>query len=853
MKRLAVIDGKSVFYRGYYAMPGLALPDGTPTGGVFGFASIAIELIKKLEPDYVAVAWDKPKTNIRKRREIYPEYKAGRKPAPADFYAQVPILHELLDAFGWPFYELDDYEADDILGAFAEQATKKGIETCLLTSDLDALQLISPTTKVFAIKNGLSNIEEFDVAAFEAKYGIEVEQFLDLKSLKGDSSDNLPGVPGIGEKTAIQLLQEFQTLDGIYEHLDDIKPSVAKKLEAGKRLAYMTKEVGKIWCDAPVQLDWDVADVNDTDLNKVAAILKRLQFNSLEKRLPRHMQFTDTPDQESYGQVSTPTPTMTEAPWPATLLLDGPVSVELFDATLWLSTDGKTAFQKPLAEVDSSVWRALEMATVVSYDVKSLYHALNVHGIATRFMEVHDIRQAAFLIDPLARDRSVAALIGSEATDPLALLAGLYAAFTEQSDYFAQHPKLSDIAYNYDFPLAYTLFNIERRGVKVDPAQFAALSEELGSEHAKLEQEMYSMVGYEFNIASPSQLSEVLFTKLQLPTAGIKKGKTGFSTGQSELDKLRGQHPIIELIEKTRELAKLKNTYVDALPKLADTNNRIHTTFNQDVAATGRLSSTNPNLQNIPIRTEQGRRIREAFIAEKGNVLVSADYSQFELRLAAILAGDESLINDFNGDVDIHTKTASEVYGIPMADVTKSQRRDAKVINFGVLYGMSPHGLAANTGMSFTQAKEFIDHYFEIRAPIRQFINTTLDKARTEGYVETYYGRRRPTPDVKSSNFMVRASAERAAANMPIQGTEADLMKRAMLKVDEALAANVNGKGEPLGEQILQIHDSILVECPKENGEKVAALLKDIMENIAPELAISLKVDVHVGTTWGDL
>lgn len=841
MKCLAVIDGKSIFYRGYYAMPGLSLPDGTPTGGVYGFASIAIELIKKLEPDYVAVAWDKPKTNIRKRLEIYPEYKAGRKPAPADFYAQVPILKELLEAFGWPFYEIDDYEADDILGAFAKQATEKGIETYLLTSDLDALQLISPTTKVYAIKNGFSNLEEFDVEAFEKKYGIGVEQFLDLKSLKGDSSDNLPGVPGIGEKTAIQLLQEFQTLDGVYEHIDDIKPSTAKKLEAGKELAYMSKEVGRIWTDAPVQLDWDVADVNDTDLSKVAAILKRLQFASLEKRLPKHMQFAgDETPQEA------PTIAALEVTnWPSPLLVDGPVYVELFDDTLWVSTDGKTVHTMSAKEVDKSVWRMLEMALVVSYDVKALYHALDAVGIEVRFSSVHDIRQGAFLLDPLARDRSVATLIQSDTDTPAEIIAGLQEVYVRQKQRFDQDEKLARIAYSYDFPLTYTLFKIERRGVKIDPTQFKKLSEALGKEHAELEQEMYSMVGHEFNIASPAQLSEVLFTGLNLPTTGIKKGKTGYSTGQAELDKLRGQHPIIELIERTRELAKLKNTYVDTLPKLADAQNRIHTTFNQDVAATGRLSSINPNLQNIPIRTEQGRRIREAFITDGDKVLVSADYSQFELRLAAVLAGDEKLINDFNGDVDIHTKTASEVYGIPMDGVTKDQRRDAKVINFGVLYGMSPHGLAANTGMSFIQAKEFIDQYFELRKPIRKFIDATLDMARTEGYVETYYGRRRPTPDVQSSNYMVRLGAERAAANMPIQGTEADLMKRAMLQVDEKL--------DGLGEQILQIHDSILVECPKENAEKVADVLKTTMESVAPELHIALKVDVHTGTNWGDL
>jgi DNA polymerase I len=842
MKRLAVIDGKSVFYRGYYAMPGLSLPDGTPTGGVYGFASIAIELIKKLEPDYVAVAWDKPKTNIRKRREIYPEYKAGRKPAPDDFYAQIPILQELLEAFGWPFYELDDYEADDILGAFAQQATEKGIETCLLTSDLDALQLISPTTKVYAIKNGLSNIEEFDVEAFEKKYGIEVEQFLDLKSLKGDSSDNLPGVPGIGEKTAIQLLQEFTTLDNVYAHLDDIKPSVAKKLEAGKELAYMTKEVGKIWCDAPVELDWAVASVEDTDLNKVAAILKRLQFTSLEKRLPRHMQFGDT---VSVVESAPSITALKEIAWPSPLMVDGPVFVELIDDELWVSTDDTTVFHLPITAINPSVWRTFEMATVVSYDVKALYHGLARHNINAHFLTVHDIRQGAFLIDPLLRDRSIAALIGEDMAEPATILAGLRMVYTQQLAYFEQEPKVATIAREYDFPLTYTLFRIEHLGVKIDPDQFKKLSEALGEEHARLEQEMYTMVGYEFNIGSPAQLSEVLFTKLMLPTTGIKKGKTGYSTGQAELDKLRGQHPIIELIEKTRELAKLKNTYVDTLPLLADDQQRIHTTFNQDVAATGRLSSTNPNLQNIPIRTEQGRRIREAFITDGDKLLVSADYSQFELRLAAILAGDDQLINDFNGDVDIHTKTASEVYGIPMDEVTKDQRRAAKVINFGVLYGMSPHGLAANTGMSFIQAKQFIDQYFALRAPIRAFIDKTLEKARTEGYVETYYGRRRPTPDVKSSNFMVRAGAERAAANMPIQGTEADLMKRAMLQVDEKL--------EGLGEQILQIHDSILVECPAENAEQVAEILKSTMENVAPELKISLKVDVHIGTNWGEL
>jgi DNA polymerase I len=850
-KRLAVIDGKSVFYRGYYAMPGLSLSDGTPTGGVFGFASLAIELIKKLEPDYVAVAWDKKGTNIRKRREIYPEYKAGRKKAPDDFYAQLPMLFELLEAFGWPLYELDDYEADDILGAFAKQATEKGIETCLLTSDLDALQLISPTTKVFALKNGLSNLEEFDVAHFETKYGIDVEQFLDLKSLKGDSSDNLPGVPGIGEKTAVQLLQEYKTLDNIYEHIDDIKPTVAKKLTAGKDLAYISKEVGRIWTDAPVQLDWDVADINDINLPGVAEILRKFEFSSLVRRLPKHMQSVPEGASNQVGLFETVVASAIEPlsvePWPETLSLDGPVSLH-FDTELnelWLSPNRKVVHVLPIADIDDSVWRVLELATVISYDSKLLYHQLADNGVTVRFNELHDIHQAAFLIDSLQRDRSLTALAGEAITGAAATTAAFWMIYDQQKQAFEANEKLAKVAYELDFPLTYNLFAMERQGIKIDRAMLAKMSDELGKEHATLEQEMYTQVGYEFNIGSPSQLSEVLFTKLQLPTTGIKKGKTGYSTGQKELDKLRGQHPIIELIERTRELAKLKNTYIDALPKLADIHDRIHTTFNQDVASTGRLSSTNPNLQNIPVRSELGRKIRAAFIPEGDKVFVSADYSQFELRLAAILANDTELINDFNGDVDIHTKTASQVYGIPMDDVTKGQRRDAKVINFGVLYGMSPHGLSAATGMNFTQAKDFIDQYFALRAPIRRYIDETLQRASTEGYVETYFGRRRPTPDVNSSNFMVREGAKRAAANMPIQGTEADLMKMAMIEVDKKLGG--------LGEQILQVHDSILIECPEENAEAVAELLKTTMEEVYPALGIKLRVDVSIGKNWGEL
>ncbi len=842
MKRLAVIDGKSVFYRGYYAMPGLSLKDGTPTGGVFGFASIGIEIIKQLEPDYIAVAWDIKGTSTLKRKEIFSEYKAGRVKPPDDFFAQLPALNEVLEAFNWPLYELDQYEADDIIGTFATQAASKDIETCIVSGDYDMLQLIAPKTSVYITKKGGMDLTKYDSDAFYSKYGVRVDQFVDYKALVGDKSDNIPGVRKIGPKAAETLLGNYESLDGIYSHIDDLKGAQQQNLIADKDNAYMSQKLAQIYCDAPIELDWRGADIHRTDLSKVAAVLQKFEFNSLVKRLPKHMQ---QEEQHSLFFDSANLVTLKEMPWPEQVDINGPVVIYLQEDELWLSLDKKTVLHTPLSNIDASLWRALEQATVINYDVKALYHELASRAVFLQFGTVHDIRQAAFLIDPLRRDRSLEALVGGEMRTASDTVAALWQVYEWQTEAFAYSPKLSDIAHNFDFPLTYNLFAMEHAGIKIDPAFLASMSKTLGDEHKKLEQEMYDLAGYEFNIGSPAQLSEVLFTKLQLSTTGIKKGKTGYSTGQKELDKLRGQHPIIELIERTRELAKLKNTYIDTLPEQMDALHRVHTTFNQDVAATGRLSSTNPNLQNIPVRTEIGRRIREAFVPEKGNVFVSADYSQFELRLAAVLANDTELINDFNGDIDIHTKTASRVYGVPMEDVTKSQRRDAKVINFGVLYGMSPHGLSAATGMTFGEAKAFIDQYFELRAPIRSFIDATLEQAKTEGFVETYFGRRRPTPDVNSSNFMVREGAKRAAANMPIQGTEADLMKLAMIQVDEKIGS--------LGRQILQVHDSILVECPQDNAQKVATILQETMEHVASVLPIKLKVDVSTGDNWGVL
>lgn len=881
MKRLVIIDGKSVFYRGYYAMVGLATEDGTPTGGVYGFASLAFEVIRKLKPDYVVVAWDKKGTSISRRKDIFDGYKAGRKKAPEDFYTQIPVLHDFLKTLGWPLFECDGYEADDILGTLSEQANKQGIESCLITSDLDMLQLIDNDTKVFAMKRGFSQIEEFDLEYFEQKYGLKQAQFLDLKALQGDSSDNIPGVAGIGPKTATALLQEFFTLENIYNNLNKIKPAWRNKLEAGRESAFMSKKLAEIWLDAPVELDLEAADIKNFDYSAVLAILKKLEFNSLVRKIPAEMK--QGAGENSNGQVglfenfkeedfeSEEIRKFKELKFEKyekfseayrykkdkngkSNFSNTTVFLTVQDENLYFS-DGSGYYVRPF-----SFYEGYSPETPISYFLKGKVIAFNLKKMMHQAFEtagflfdfkdgIYDIEQMEFLINPLIRDKSLSGIIGFEIdeNDPIERLKAMSLIFDRQQKQLENLPKVKQVAEQLDFPLAKVLFEIEKIGVKIDPEFFSKESQEFGEKIRQFEAEIWQLAGQEFNVASPLQLSKVLFEDLELPTKGIKKSRTGFSTDQKTLDKLRELHPIIAKIEQFREFSKIKNTYIDTLPKLADANGRIHSTLSQDVTTTGRLSSSNPNLQNIPIRSELGRRIRAGFIAEKGNVLVSADYSQFELRLAAVMSGDKKMVEDFNSGADIHLKTAAEMFKISPEEVSPEQRRAAKVINFGVLYGMSAHRLATELNTSFFEAKNFIENYFEARKPIADFISKTIKQAEEEGFVETLFGRRRPTPDVKSPNFMVREAAKRAAANMPIQGTEADLMKRAMLAVNKKITQ------AGLGQQILQIHDSILVETPCENAKKVAEILKFEMENICPELEIKLNVDVKVGESWAEI
>ena len=863
MKKLVIIDGKSVFYRGYYAMSNLATANGTPTGGIYGFASLAFEVIRKLKPDYVVVAWDKKGTSTTRRSEIYPEYKAGRKKAPDDFYEQIPLLKDFLAALGWPLFECDGYEADDILGTLAVQANKIGIEADLITSDLDMLQLIDSDTKVFAMKRGFSEIEEFDLKYFEEKYGLKQAQFLDLKALQGDSSDNIPGVPGIGPKTATTLLQEFFTLENIYENLDKVKPAWRSKLEAGKESAFMSKKIAEIWLDAPVELNLKDADIHNFDYQKVLSKLREFEFNSLVRKIPAEMkQDTNSPENPDQTNLfenlelqksNTLLPELnlhTRDNMANFLTQSDRLFIVNYENKIYYANNEQYGFCEISEYSVTNLEQNFLRDEIILFDIKQHLHDLAENGIFyNQTDKFYDLRQMEFLLNPLIRDKSLSGILDQEINekDPIECLRAMIFIYNRQQKQLENLPKIREIAKNLDFPMASVLFKMEQVGVEIDPDFFAKESQIFGEKITKIETEIFELAGTTFNVASPLQLSKVLFEDLALPTKGIKKSRTGFSTGQKELDKLRGLHPIIEKIEQFREFSKLKNTYIDTLPKLADEQNRIHSTFHQDVTSTGRLSSTNPNLQNIPIRSELGRKLRAGFVAKRGNILIAADYSQFELRLAAVLAGDQNLIEDFRSGADIHLKTAAMMFNLPENEISAEQRRAAKVINFGVLYGMSAHRLASELKINFAEAKSFIDNYFEVRKPIQNFINKTIKQAEEQGFVETLFGRRRPTPDVKSSNFMIREAAKRAAANMPIQGTEADLMKRAMIEVDKKITQ------AGLGEQILQIHDSILIEALIENAEQVSKILREIMEQVCPELDIPLKVDVKIGKSWETL
>lgn len=869
MTKIAIIDGKSVFYRGYYAMRGLSLPDDTPIGAVYGFVSILLAVVEQLKPDNIYVAWDIKGTSTSRRSQIYPEYKAGRVKPPDDFYQQIPILQDLLKSFAIPFLETDNYEADDIIATLARQVQERyDCQAYLISSDLDMLQLVAPNVEMWALKTGLSKVEQYTPATFAEKYGLQVKQFLDLKALQGDSSDNIPGVPGIGPKTATELLQQYGTLEAIYDNLAEIsehKAGLAKKLESGRDSAVLSKKLAQLYYDAPVELDLTLGRLQVMKTSDVLAALDKLAFRSLKTRFVKLFGVSAAPTSAAatnqLGLFGTEVVANETAPVArvkvenvetgglaklAKAILNKIIILEIISNKVYLSTvDDETIWQLALELLPRLDLK--KCTRIISFDHKTnlakfdiVYDCQTIIDLPYTQGQIYDLNQAEFLLDPLTPRQ---ALNEVRLTD----LSRLKAMYQSQQERLAELPKITTVAKDIDFPLIPVLFLMEKRGVKIDRAEFARLSIELGKKLSQLEQEIHQLAGMKFNLNSPLQLSNVLFNSLGLPTKGIKKTKSGFSTGKAELDKLEPYHQIIGQIKQYREISKIKSTYVDALPQQTDNNNVLHTTFNQDITATGRLSSMNPNLQNIPVKTELGQAVRKGFVAREGKVLLSIDYAQDELRVAAALSGDQDMMEIFNTDRDIHREMAAQIYGVSANQVTKEQRRVAKIVNFSVLYGAGPRNLQQTAGLSFAESKSLIERYFKLRHKLREFMDQTLKQAEEQGFVETYFGRRRPTPDIKSTNFQVREAARRASANMPIQGTAADLMKLAMIELEKRLATI------PGAWQVLQIHDSILLEVKQGDEQRVQQIATEVMTQVCPELKVKFAVDVQVGQTWQGL
>lgn len=871
MSKIAIIDGKSVFYRGYYAMRGLSLPDGTPTGAVYGFVSILLAVIEQLKPDNIYVAWDIKGTSTSKRSKLYPDYKAGRIKPPDDFYEQIPLLQKFLKVCDIPFLETDNYEADDIIATLASQA--KACPECrafLISSDLDMLQLLAPNVEMWALKTGLSKVEHYSPEAFEQKYGLKVEQFLDLKSLQGDTSDNIPGVPGVGPKTATELLQKYQTLENIFANLAEIesqKPSLFKKLSTGQDSAFLSKKLAQLFYDAPVKLDLNLGQVAKIDSAKVLDLFDELAFRSLKTRFKRlfgeavnvakdvqtsgnqlglfgeeNLEISDEPEPNLVVEnVTEPNISKLES-----VINDQAVILEIISNKVYFAPINSEQFfsldLKILPKIDLK-----KAKKIISFDHKAnlakldqVYDFKVLPDLPFELSQIYDLNQAEFLLDPLTRRQD---LLEVSETD----LPRLKLMYQRQEAKFAEIKRLEKVASDIDFPLIPVLFLMEKRGVKIDKQTFKDLSQKLGKKLEELEGEIYTLAAQSFNLNSPLQLSQILFGVLGLPTQGIKKTKSGFSTGKDELDKLETQHEIIGKIKQYREISKIKSTYVDALPTQTDAQDILHTTFTQDVTSTGRLSSMSPNLQNIPVKSDLGQAVREGFVARPGRVFVSVDYAQNELRVASALADDKDLIAIFNSERDVHREMAAQIYGVAPDQVGDDQRRVAKTVNFSVLYGAGPRNLQQTTKLPYAEAKALIERYFTLRHKIKDFMQATLKQAEEQGFAETYFGRRRPTPDIKSSNFQVREAAKRASINMPIQGTAADLIKIAMVKLEQELL-NI-----PEAYQILQIHDSILIEAKEGDEQKVLELASQVMTSVCPDLPVKFTVDAQIGKTWRGL
>ena len=846
--KLVILDGNSIVNRAFYGIRQLSAPDGTPTNGVYGFLAILRKLIDAEKPDSLCVAFDLKAPTFRHKR--YDGYKAQRKGMPEELAVQIPILKEVLDEMGILRLELEGYEADDLLGTVGKRCEASGWDCRIVTGDKDSFQLISETTHVCHVKSrmGQTETKEYTPELFREEYGFEPVRIIDLKALMGDSSDNIPGVPGVGEKTAMDLVQRYGTLQHIYDKLDelDIKEGVRKKLREGRESAELSYELATICTAVPIKFEPADALWHDNYKRGLYGLFKKLGFNKfIEKWRIEASQDTSGAAEISHMHRSD-APTYDE-------LCKAVKTAELIAVTAGENLDsleicdGKTVYTAHWSALGDDYDKLLRL--VFSDGVKKVSH--NVKELMSRLLDeglpldgfVYDTALAAYLLDATESDYDLhrvsmrycgAELSGAEAIYRLKPV-------TEEK---LKELQMDKLYYEIELPLCRVLAEMQDTGFMVDRMALSAFGDSLTGSIDALRNEIYKQAGGEFNINSPKQLGEVLFERLVLPAG--KKTKTGWSTNADVLEKLRGKHPIIDMILAYRMLTKLKSTYADGLLKLIDPDGRIRTNFQMTVTATGRLSSTEPNLQNIPVRKELGAQIRKMFIASEGKMLVDADYSQIELRLLAHISGDEHMQAAFMSGEDIHRVTASQVFNTPLSEVTSLQRSRAKAVNFGIVYGISSWSLAQDIGVFPNEAKAYMDAYLEKYSGVREYMKNIVEKAKAEGYVKTLYNRRRALPELKSSNFNTRSFGERVALNMPIQGTAADIIKLAMVNVYNRLKAE--GLESKL---ILQVHDELICECPEHEAQRVAELLSEEMSGAA-KLSVPLTVDAKIGHSWAE-
>lgn len=873
--KFILIDGNSLVHRAFYAIPMLSNSQGFITNAIYGFCNMLFRILEDEKPEYLAVAFDKGK--IVFRHQDYEQYKATRKSTPDELRPQFPVLKDLLRAMNIALFECEGFEADDIIGTLAKLGETEQLEVLIVTGDRDSLQLLSPRTKVVLTRKGITELEKYDEQALLDKYGIAPAQMLDLKGLMGDNSDNIPGIPGVGEKTALKLIKEYGDLENVLAHYQDFTgKKLGQLLEQYADQARLSKKLAEIDRNVPLQFSSQECRVVEPDYPRLLEMLRELEFKNILQNMLERMEKTSSGSPKK-AQLDKDGETIDDPG-----ILEAYLKEKRFNHIcihLEFSQELGYSFQInqlgfKLAEdnpkEEKPVWlvwnRAKDLTDMLqvfkpyleSVEIKKTFHDAKqaiitflANGIKLTGIE-NDTMLMGYLLNPsraqtdlvsLARDYLSASIESSGGKEKAFLYLN---AMSQLAGYFQQQlqeQEMWTLYHDVELPLTYVLAKMEKEGVLLDKNILGSMGNELDERIARLTEEIYSLAQEEFNINSPKQLGDILFAKLGLPKG--KKTKTGYSTSADVLESLAAEHEIVAKILHYRQLVKIKTTYIDGLATLIDPETkRVHTSFNQTVTATGRLSSTEPNLQNIPIRMEEGRRLRKAFLPSPGRRLLTADYSQIELRVLAHMAQDELLIEAFHKGQDIHTRTAAEVFGVSMDSVSKEMRRAAKAVNFGIVYGISDYGLSQDLGITRSEAKEYITNYFLRYRGVKQYIDRIIEEARYNGYVTTLLNRRRYLPDILSRNFHLRSFAERTAMNTPIQGSAADIIKLAMLKMQQILVQE-----EYKSTMILQVHDELIFDVPEPELDKLAHVVDDVMSSVY-ELSVPLKVDLQTGPNW---